>query len=243
MEDTTPYNPLSKRNLAGSIVSKLLQQNPEEMPPPRFLGAGIYLIYYTGSFSAYAKIANANQKGKFAQPIYVGKAIPAGGRKGLEGFDVPHGHVLSARIKQHADSIAAAKNLSLSDFRCRWLVVDEVFIPLGESLLINHFKPLWNVVVDGFGNHDPGSGRVSGKKPAWDVLHPGRAWRPRPVMKSSRRSSHILKALQSRHPALRSERCEIETPRDLGAAIVSDWTYKTMAAPAETRFPGDFLRA
>lgn len=176
MDESAPYNPLSKRNLAASIVSKLLHQPPEEMPLPRFKGAGIYLIYYTGTFVPYAKISEANRKGKFAQPIYVGKAIPAGGRKGLEGFDVPHGHVLSNRINQHGDSISAAKNLSLSDFRCRWLVVDEVFIPLGESLLISHFKPLWNVVVDGFGNHDPGAGRVGGKKPAWDILHPGRVW-------------------------------------------------------------------
>jgi hypothetical protein len=149
------------------------------MPPERFPGAGIYLIYYTGGFTAYARIFAANQKGEFAQPIYVGEAIPAGGRKGLEGFDVPHGHVLSNRIGQHADCIRATKNLSLADFRCRWLVVDEVFIPLGESLLISHLKPLWNVVVDGFGNHDPGAGRISGKKPAWDVLHPGRTWADR----------------------------------------------------------------
>jgi hypothetical protein len=176
MEDAGPYNPLSKRNLAASIVSKLLHQPPEEMPVPRMKGAGIYLIYYIGAFPDYSKITAANHRGKFSQPIYVGKAIPAGGRKGLEGFDVPHGHVLSNRINQHADSISAASNLSLSDFKCRWLVVDEIFIPLGESLLISHFKPLWNVVVDGFGNHDPGSGRIGGKKPAWDVLHPGREW-------------------------------------------------------------------
>jgi Eco29kI restriction endonuclease len=179
MEEATPYNPLSKRNLAASIVSKLLHQPPDEIPPSRFPGAGIYLIYYTGGFAPYAKISAANLKNKYAQPIYVGKAIPAGGRKGLEGFDVPHGHVLFSRIKEHADSIKVAKNLSLSDFRCRWLVVDEVFIPLGESLLINHFKPLWNVIVDGFGNHPPGAGRVGGKKPAWDVLHPGRVWADR----------------------------------------------------------------
>ena len=176
MEESAPYNPLSKRNLASSIVSRLLHQPPEEMSPPRFPGAGIYLIYYTGGFAPYAKISAANQKGRFTQPIYVGKAIPKGGRKGLEGFDVPHGHVLCARMKEHSDSIGEAKNLTLSDFRCRWLVVDEVFIPLGESLLISHFKPLWNVVVDGFGNHPVGAGRISGKKPMWDVLHPGRRW-------------------------------------------------------------------
>jgi hypothetical protein len=55
-------------------------------------------------------------------------------------------------------------------------VVDEVFIPLGETLLIAHFHPLWNLVVDGFGNNDPGGGRARGKKPLWDVIHPGRKW-------------------------------------------------------------------
>jgi hypothetical protein len=178
MEESAPYNPLSKRNLAASIVSKLLHQPPDEMPPPRFAGAGIYLIYYTGAFPAYANISRANQGGKFLQPIYVGKAIPKGGRKGLEGFDVPHGYVLCARLKRHAGSLLAAR-LGLEDFRCRWLVVDEVFIPLAETLLISHFKPLWNVVVEGYGNNDPGAGRIRGKKPLWDVLHPGRVWASR----------------------------------------------------------------
>jgi len=176
MEDPTPYNPLAKRNLAGSIVSKLLNQDPQELPPPSFPGAGLYVLYYTGSFDAYRKISQPNQKSRFRQPIYIGKAIPKGGRKGLEGFDVPHGEALCRRLKEHSDSINAARNLELADFRCRWLVVDEVFIPLGESLLISHFKSLWNAVVDGFGNHPPGSGREKGRKPMWDVLHPGRAW-------------------------------------------------------------------
>lgn len=176
MEDATPYNPLSKRNLAASIVTKLLHQKTEALPPTTFPGAGLYLLYYTGQFEAYQKISKPNRNGKFAQPIYVGRAIPKGGRKGLEGFDVPHGLALSHRLKEHSDSIAAAENLALDDFRCRWLVVDEVFIPLGESLLISHYRPLWNAVVDGFGNHPPGSGRAAGKKPMWDVLHPGRPW-------------------------------------------------------------------
>src|ERR1017187_2191331 len=176
MDETMPYNPLSKRNLAGSIVTKLLHQSPEELPPPRFVGAGIYLIYYTDDFEPYHPIAEANRKNRFAQPIYVGKAIPAGGRKGGEGFDTPHGHALCKRLAEHSDSIKSASNLELSDFKCRWLVVDEVFIPLGESLLISHFKPLWNVTVDGFGNHPPGGGRAKGKKPMWDVLHPARKW-------------------------------------------------------------------
>jgi hypothetical protein len=176
MEDASPYNPLSKRNLAASIVAKLLRQDAESLPCPGFPGAGLYVLYYKGSFPAYRRISEPNQKGKFNQPIYVGRATPKGGRKGLEGFDVPHGQALTRRLKEHSDSIKAVENLELEDFRCRWLVVDEVFIPLGESLLISHYKPLWNAVVDGFGNHAPGSGRSEGKKPMWDVLHPGRPW-------------------------------------------------------------------
>lgn len=179
MADLAPYNPLAKRNLAASIASKLLSQNPQELPAPNFPGAGLYVLYYTGKFEAYRKISEPNQRGGMKQPIYAGKAAPKGGRKGLEGFDVPHGDALYKRLKEHSDSITAAQNLKLSDFRCRWLVVDEVFIPLAESLLICHYKPLWNAVVDGFGNHPPGSGRAQGKRPMWDVLHPGRVWADR----------------------------------------------------------------
>lgn len=179
MADITPYNPLAKRNLAASIVTRLLAQIPQSLPASNFPGAGLYALYYTGKYEAYRKISEPNQQGGMRQPIYVGKAVPKGGRKGLEGFDVPHGDALYKRLKEHSDSISAARNLKLSDFRCRWLVVDEVFIPLAESLLISHYKPLWNAVVDGFGNHPPGSGRDKGKKPMWDILHPGRAWAER----------------------------------------------------------------
>jgi hypothetical protein len=43
-------------------------------------------------------------------------------------------------------------------------------------LLIEKTKPLWNVVVDGFGNHDPGKGRHDQQISAWDTIHSGRDW-------------------------------------------------------------------
>jgi hypothetical protein len=46
--------------------------------------------------------------------------------------------------------------------------------PLGESLLIENFKPLWNVLIDGFGIHAPGKGRKKQVQSKWDTLHPGR---------------------------------------------------------------------
>jgi hypothetical protein len=64
----------------------------------------------------------------------------------------------------------------LNHFACRFLAVDDIWIPLGENLLIEMFQPLWNSVLDGFGNHDPGAGRYNGMRPPWHVVHPGIPW-------------------------------------------------------------------
>lgn len=45
-----------------------------------------------------------------------------------------------------------------------------------EAALIKLNKPLWNTAMDGFGNHDPGSGRYEQAKSDWDVIHKGRGW-------------------------------------------------------------------
>lgn len=63
-----------------------------------------------------------------------------------------------------------------NDFVCRFLVVDDIWIPLAESMMIERFKPLWNRCIDGFGNHDPGSGRYQQQRSPWDCIHPGREW-------------------------------------------------------------------
>jgi hypothetical protein len=139
-----------------------------------FAGAGIYALYYTGDFAAYSKISERNRQGEFGWPIYVGKAVPAGARKALAPDKTTQ--ALFKRLCEHAESIRLTDTLKIEDFFCRYLVVDDIWIPLGESLLIGNFSPLWNRVLDGFGNHDPGNGRYNGKRPRWDVLHPGRAW-------------------------------------------------------------------
>ncbi len=66
--------------------------------------------------------------------------------------------------------------LNDADFVCRYMALDDIWIGLGESLLIQAYAPLWNTLIEGFGNHDPGSGRKNMMRPAWDELHPGRAW-------------------------------------------------------------------
>ncbi|HBO3909557.1 TPA: Eco29kI family restriction endonuclease, partial [Pseudomonas aeruginosa] len=126
-------------------------------------------------FEPYAQVSRLNGDGKFMLPIYVGKAVPPGARMGAS-LELAAGKVLHKRLKEHAESIKAAENLDIKDFHCRFLVVDDIWIPLGESLIIARFTPVWNSLIDGFGNHNPGKGRHAGMRPRWDVLHPGREW-------------------------------------------------------------------
>lgn len=166
-----PYNPLDKLNLARSIEVELLSLPKQSFSDLNGLrGAGVYAIYYTGLFETYAPIADGGR------PIYVGKAIPKGGRKGGLSANAAVGRSLQDRLRQHASSIDQAANLDLADFQVRALVVDDIWIPLGENMLIESFQPVWNVVIDGFGNKTPGARRATQYRSPWDVLHPGRGF-------------------------------------------------------------------
>ncbi len=167
-----PFNPLNKLQLGISVVNALLRRPCGPLPPPPFRGVGVYAIYYHGEFPAYRSISNK----ECMAPIYVGSAIPKGGRKGVFGLEGQATNELSNRLRQHAASIEQSENLRLDDFTCRYVVVDEIWIPLAEQLLIAQAQPVWNGVVDGFGNHPPGKGRAGGARPLWDELHPGRQW-------------------------------------------------------------------
>lgn len=170
-----PYNPLDKLNIARSIEAELLGGAVRPLSSAEgIVGAGVYAIYYSGEFPPYEPVAARNRGGEFTQPIYVGKAIPKGGRKGGLSGDASRGTALADRLRQHASSVEEVANLSLSDFHFRHLVVDDIWIPLGENMLIETFKPVWNRAIDGFGNKDPGRRRANQFKSPWDVLHPGR---------------------------------------------------------------------
>jgi hypothetical protein len=171
----SPYNPLDKMNLGRSVAEALLLGPVAPLAQVADLaGAGVYAIYYTGPFESYAPVAERNQNGVFEQPIYVGKAVPKGARKGGLAFDASKGRALRDRLRQHAASIDGATNIDLADFHFRSLVVDDIWIPLGENMMIEQFKPIWNLVIDGFGNKDPGMRRATQYRSPWDVLHPGR---------------------------------------------------------------------
>lgn len=175
MSDQEPYNPLAKANLGESVADALLRVTVRPLAETAHLvGAGVYAIYYTGAFEAYAPVTARNANNAFEQPIYVGKAVPKGARKGGTGFDAGKGKALRDRLAQHAASINEATNLNLADFHYRALTVDDIWIPLGENVVIEKYQPLWNRVIDGFGNKTPGQGRATQKRSSWDVLHPGR---------------------------------------------------------------------
>jgi hypothetical protein len=149
------------------------------LPPSTFFGgAGVYALYYVGDFEPYSAISQSNATG-FNKPVYAGKAVPPGWRQGRNiGVSVT-ASTLFNRLRQHSASIQSALNLNLSDFRCRFMILEgqeSNLISTVESELIRRFTPLWNSVIDGFGNHDPGSGRYNQRPSEWDILHPGRVW-------------------------------------------------------------------
>lgn len=169
------FNPLDLENLGNSIARAMALQAAVPIDKlPKFSGAGIYAIYYSGSHDAYEQLVAANIGREDPHPIYVGRAAVKGGRKGVA--PATEGTALRTRLQQHAQSIGHASNLEPSDFTARWLVLEHVWVNLGEAVLIGRHSPVWNAIVDGFGNHDPGSGRHAGARSRWDVLHPGRPW-------------------------------------------------------------------
>lgn len=164
-------------NLGASISGAILSTSPVQMSELTvFDGAGIYAVYYVGDFPAYKRLADANRNEEFGWPIYVGKAEPEGRRIGQAPSDQPKTKQLYERLKKHKRSLEAVSNLNVEDFWVRWLVVDQIWTPLGETALITRYSPVWNTLVSGFGNNDPGGKRTAGLMSRWDTLHTGRAW-------------------------------------------------------------------
>lgn len=177
---------------------KFLTQTPvHSLPPPaQFIGSGVYELYYVGDYQLYAKIAELNRD-TCVHPIYVGKAVPPGWRtaRGTES-ETP---ALYQRLREHARSVRQGANLGVDNFKCRFMILSgvesDLVVPV-EAELIRRYRPLWNTVVDGFGNHDPGAGRYNQARSEWDVLHPGRSWVERLTGESPRRKDVIAKIQQ-----------------------------------------------
>lgn len=164
------------------------------LPPlHQFKGAGVYALYYLGNFKLYAKLTAANQSNS-SQPIYVGKAVPSGWRTARTTATA--GNDLYSRLNEHASSITQATNLNPDEFCCRFMILGgdegDLVVPV-EADLIRTYRPLWNSVVDGFGNHDPGAGRHKQARSEWDVLHPGRTWADRLTGESPKLEAVVAK--------------------------------------------------
>jgi hypothetical protein len=148
-------------------------------PQTTFFGVGVYAIYYIGKNTLYARYAELNRL-DYRFPIYVGKAVPRGWRQSRTVHTTENqSKELFRRLSEHARSIELGDGLTAADFMCRFVIFEDAgsdMISTIEAALIKLSRPLWNSVVDGFGNHDPGSGRYEQAKSDWDVLHPGRRW-------------------------------------------------------------------
>jgi hypothetical protein len=104
-----PYNPLAKENLGKSVADALLEREMSPLPPTeKFIAAGVYAVYYTGSFKAYAPLVEENRtaakQGNAQRPIYIGKAVPARARKGGFGLGAAPGLVSLHCRRRYLDS-------------------------------------------------------------------------------------------------------------------------------------------
>jgi hypothetical protein len=152
------------RKIREELLNKIEQQAFRDLPPEKFYGAGIYFLYYSGNFDSYQRFIK--------NPIYVGKAEPKGSRKGIEINSV--GAKIFSRLRHHANSISETQNLTTKEFKCKYLLIEDIWIEAAERVMIKHFAPIWNCLIEGFGNNVAGQGRGKQKRSCWDTLHPGR---------------------------------------------------------------------
>ncbi len=157
----------------------------------RFYGSGVYAIYYTGDFPAYAPIRNTES------PIYVGKADP---EKANAKHPIEQGEKLSGRLTEHLKNIRKVKDtLRVEDFQYRSLVVQSGWQNAAENYLIRLFNPIWNnetKICYGLGKHGDSSKTRANLRSPWDTLHPGRKWAGDLQIEDARSSDRILADLE-----------------------------------------------
>ena len=164
------WDPLTYDNLMAGTVAHFEEQERKPLEDIAGVeGPGIYALYYKGTMAEYQPIADGTR------PIYAGKAVPKGSRKGGGEQDVDH-PALRNRLREHARSVEQVNNLTLNDFSYRALPIVPVWIVFAEQALIKRYKPVWNSCLDGFGKHHQGGRRRETERSWWDTLHPGRPW-------------------------------------------------------------------
>lgn len=182
MQESKPFDPLSVENIGVTLAVELLEQPLHSLPPEEsFPGAGVYAIYYRGNHPAYAPLLALEKDGGCHYPVYIGKAVREAAKQGFNPAPTKKASLYN-RLKNHAKSIQEAvdagidTHLRIEDFKCRFLVLNDAYITLAESVLITTFRPAWNGM--GLGSNGVGGPRMAGEASLWDSLHPGRNGRP-----------------------------------------------------------------
>lgn len=178
-----PFDPLAVENIGVTLAVELLEQQLYPLPPEEKLpGAGVYALYYSGNHPAYTQFVSMdNRRGGWKYPVYIGSAVRENAKQGFNPRPTNQARLWN-RLKNHADSISEVeaagldRHFRLADFRCRFLMLNDAYITLAESVLIATFRPAWNGM--GFGSKVVGGRRMTGQPSLWDSLHPGRGGRP-----------------------------------------------------------------
>ena len=160
------------------MMASPVQLLPPSDPFPGALGSTHFTIAVVSSTTS--TLLCRTKRTPIRQYTWERRCLPVvHGRAGRGG---PNIRPLYRRLAEHAANINGVKNLKASDFCCRFMILggtESDLISACEAQLIRQLTPLWNTVVDGFGNHTPGEGRFDQARSEWDVLHPGRAWAAR----------------------------------------------------------------
>lgn len=167
-------------NLAGELLDFFAKQDCysleelDNLKAELKLYVGVYSLFYRGVNPLYVcqSIANSHH---CCLPIYIGKAVVGGRRIGITSKT----QNLYSRLREHRRSIERGDGLEIGEFQFKVVAMEVDLVSWGEGVMIRHFQPVWNQVIDGFGNHDPGRGRYQQKRSLWDLLHPGREWAAR----------------------------------------------------------------
>lgn len=172
----------------------------------RFCGTGVYGLYCTAQSGIYSGFNLVNRT-ILRLLIYIGKAVPKGWRQGRGLLLNSRSYELNNRIREHSRSIDLAEGLDRSDFFCRFIILEgreSDLIGTVEAALIRKYKPIWNTLIDGFGNHDPGKGRYEQAKSDWDICHPGRPWAEK-CQGKSKNQKYLLEAIKEYMSKLNEE--------------------------------------
>ncbi|MEZ5305096.1 MAG: Eco29kI family restriction endonuclease [Verrucomicrobiales bacterium] len=159
------FNPLDRKTSGKASSKRCSKAMHCRLPKSAPRGAGISQ-FTTGARLALSPAFRTQLRTGSHYPIYVGKAVPKGGRKGAVPPS-PENQTPFARLTDHKESIEATGTLDINELCSGALWSTISGYPLANPV-IQKFQPLWNIVVEGFGNHDPGKGRYQGRRPLWD---------------------------------------------------------------------------